>query len=106
MASYATGISVLWNGIAFQEVVGLSWTYAGGQSRGRSIAWTDDAGTVSIDCLGANNTGLSNYGVRAQLQITGGGQALTNQAVWESLSVSSEPNDVTRYTVTLRLLDG
>lgn len=105
MATYSTGITVTWNALAFQEVVGLSWTYGGGQSKGRSVPWTDEAGTVSVECLGTNNTGISNYGTRAQLVISGGGQSLTSQAVWESLGVSSEVNGVTRYTVTLRLLD-
>lgn len=105
MADYSAGISVTWNGIAFQEVTGLSWTYGGGPSKGRDVAWTDDAGSLSIECLGTNNTGIGNYGVRASLVISGGGQSLTNNAVWESLSVASEVNGVTRYTVTLKLLD-
>lgn len=106
MATYSVGISVTWNGIAFQEVTGLSWSYGGSESKGRSVAWTGDAGTVSIECLGTNNTSVSNYGTRAQIVISGGGQALTNYAVWESVSVAAQPNDVTRFTVTLKLLDG
>lgn len=106
MANYSTGVSVTWNGVAFQEVTGLSWTYGGGPSKGRTVAWTDDAGSATIECLGTNNTSTSNYGVRADLVITGGGQLLTNKAVWESLGVTSEVNGVTRYTVTLKLLDG
>ena len=106
MASYATGITVTWNAVAFQEVTGLSWSYGGGPSKGRSVAWTDDVGTVAIECLGSNNTSTSNYGTRAELSISGGGQTLTNKAVWESVAVASEVNDVTRFTVTLRLLDG
>ena len=105
MATYSTGVVVTWNGIAFQEVTGLSWSYGGGPSKGRSVAWTDDVGSVAIECLGGNNTGTSNYGVRATLVISGGGQSLTNPAVWESLSVANEVNGVTRYTVTLKLLD-
>lgn len=105
MATYSTGVVVTWNGIVFQEVTGLSWSYGGGPSKGRSVAWTDDVGSVAIECLGGNNTGVGNYGVRATLVISGGGQSLTNPAVWESLSVSNEVNGVTRYTVTLKLLD-
>lgn len=105
MATYSTGVTVTWNGIAFQEITGLSWTYGGGPSKGRSVAWTDDAGSVSVECLGSNNTSVANYGVRATLTISGGGNSLTNAAVWESLSVSNEVNGVTRYTVTLKLLD-
>lgn len=106
MATYSQNLSVTWGGVAFTEVVGLEWTYGGGQPKGRSVVWTDEAGTVTVTALGANNTGISNYGVRASLVISGGGQTLTNNAVWESLSVANEVNGVTRYTVTLKLLDG
>lgn len=105
MATYSTGVAVTWNSIAFQEVTGLSWTYGGGPSKGRSVRWTDDAGTVAVSCLGTANTSISDYGKRATLSIDGGGQSLTNPAVWESLSVANEVNGVTRYTVTLKLLD-
>ncbi len=105
MATYSSGITVTWNAVAFQEVVGLSWTYGGGPSKGRSVAWTDDAGNCTVECLGSANTSISNYGVRSTLVISGGGQALTSKAVWESLSVASEVNGVTRYTVTFKLLD-
>ena len=105
MASYSTGIVVTWNGTTFQEVTNLSWTYGGGPSKGRSVRWTDDAGSVSVECLGGNNTAISNYGTRATLSISGGGQSLTVPAVWESLSVANQVNGVTRFTVTFRLLD-
>ncbi len=105
MAIYSHGVSVTWNGTAFQEITNLSWTYGGGAPKGRSVAWTDEAGTLTVECLGGNNTAVGNYGVRAQVVVSGGGQSLTNQAVWESVSVASEVNGVTRYTVTLKLLD-
>lgn len=106
MATYSTGVSVTWGGSAFSEVVGLDWTYGGGAPKGRSVVWTDDAGSVSITALGGANTSTSEYGLRKQLVISGGGQSLTVQAVWESLSVSNEVNGVTRYTVTFKILDG
>jgi hypothetical protein len=104
VATYSTGISATWGGVPFQEVTDLAWTY-GSEPRGRSAPWTDDAGTVSITCLGGANTGLGEYGLRKQLVLSGGGQSLTNQAIWESLSVAPELNGVTRYTVTFKLLD-
>jgi hypothetical protein len=104
VASYSQGVSISWGGTPFQEVTGLTWNY-GGESRGRSVPWTPTAGSVSVECLGANNTATSNFGLRKQLTISGGGQSLTNYAVWESVSVASELNGVTRYTVTLKLLD-
>jgi hypothetical protein len=106
VASFSTGVAVTWGGSAFSEVVGLDWTYGGGAPKGRSVEWTDDAGSVSIAALGTANVSISEYGRRKQLVISGGGQSLTVQAVWESLSVANELNGVTRYTVTLKILDG
>jgi hypothetical protein len=91
--------------VPFTEVVGLDWTYGGGAPKGRNVEWTDEAGTVSIASLGTANISISEYGLRKQLVISGGGQSLTNYAVWESLSVANEVNGVTRFTVTLKLLD-
>lgn len=105
MASYSTGIAVTWNGTPFTEVVNLSWTYGGGAPKGRSVIWTDEAGTLSVECLGTANTSTANYGTRGTLVVSGGGQALTSQAVWESLSVANEVNGVTRFTVAFKLLD-
>jgi hypothetical protein len=105
VATYSTGIAATWGGVAFQEIVDLSWTYAGGSPKGRNFIWTDDAGNVSITCLGAANTAISEYGLRKDLVLSGGGQSLTSKAIWESLSVATELNGVTRYTVTFKLLD-
>ena len=102
MASRSEGISVTWNGTAFQEVTDLSWSY-GGDSKGRNVAWTDSPGSVAIACLGTANISTTLWNTRAQVAISGGGQSLTAYAVWESLSVASELNGVTRYTVTLKL---
>jgi hypothetical protein len=105
VAFYSTGISATWGGVAFQEIVDLSWTYAGGAPKGRSEIWTDDAGSVSVTCLGAANTGLGEYGLRKDLVLSGGGQSLTSKAIWESLSVAPELNGLTKFTVTFKLLD-
>lgn len=105
MAQYSQGVSVTWGGVAFSEVVGLDWQY-GSTPKGRSVEWTDAAGTVSVVSLGAANTSISEYGLRKVLVISGGGQYLTSYAVWESLDVANEVNGVTRYTVTFKLLDG
>jgi hypothetical protein len=104
VATYSTGISATWGGVAFVEVTDLAWNY-GSEPRGRSAVWTDDVGTVSITCLGGANTGLGEYGLRKDLALSGGGQSLTSKAIWESLSVAPELNGVTRYTVTFKLLD-
>lgn len=106
MAQYSQGVSVQWGGVAFSEVVNLDWQYGGGSPKGRSVEWSDEAGTVSVASLGTSNTSISEYGLRKQLVISGGGQSLTSYAVWESLDVANEVNGVTRYTVTFKLLDG
>jgi hypothetical protein len=105
VATYSTGISASWGGTPFVEVVDLSWTYGGGPSKGRSVVWTDAVGSVSLTTLGSANTSPTEYGLRKSLVLSGGGQSLTTNAVWESLAVAPEVNGVTRYTVTFRLLD-
>jgi hypothetical protein len=102
VASYSTGITVSWNAVTFQEVTGLSWSY-GGDGKGRSVAWTDSPGSVTVECLGPANTSTALWNTRAEVAISGGGQSLTASAVWESVSVASEVNGVTRYSVTLKL---
>lgn len=106
MASYSQSVAVTWGGTPFTEVVGLDWTYGGGPPKGRGVVWTDEAGSVTVTTLAGANTSAAEYGLRKDLVISGGGQALTVKAVWESLSVANEVNGVTRFTVTFKLLDG
>ena len=105
MATYSTGIAATWGGSPFAEIVDLSWTYGGGPPKGRNAIWTDEAGSVSITCLDGANISTAEYGLRKQLVLSGGGQSLTVNAVYESLNVVPELNGITRYTVTFRLLD-
>jgi hypothetical protein len=105
VATLAQGITVTWDGTSFQEVTDLQWTYGGGPAKGRSVPWTDDLGSVQISCLGTANMTTANYGLRREVVINGGGAGLTHKAVFESLSVTPELNGVTKYTVTLKLLD-
>ena len=102
MATHSTGITVTFNGAAATEVVGLSWTWGGGLPKGRSVVWTDDAGTVSVETLGAASTGA--YGVRGTLTITGGGMGLTCTACCTSVSAAAELNGVTRYASTFQII--
>lgn len=106
MATYSTGITATWGGTPFAEIVGLQWSYGGGSPKGRSAVWSDELGSVSIECLGSANASTSEYGQRKQLVISGGGQSLTTYALYESVSVASELNGVTRFSVTLKILDG
>ena len=102
MASYSQNIAVTFNGAAATEVVGLSWTWGGSLPKGRSVVWTDDAGTVNVETLGAPSTGA--YGVRGTLTITGGGMGLTCTACCTSVSAAAELNGVTRYTTTFQII--
>lgn len=105
MATYSTGITATWGSVTFREMQSLSWNWSGAGAKGRSAPWTDEIGTVSIQCLGAAGLSVDKAGERQQLAITGGGCDLTTYAVWESLSVDAELNGVTKYTVTLKILD-
>ena len=105
MATVSTGITATWGGVSFVEIVDLTWSYGGGAPKGRSVIWTDEAGSVSITTLGTANMSTSEYGERKQLVIGGGGQSLTSYAVFEGLTVSPELNGVTRFTATFKLLD-
>lgn len=105
MATHSSGIAVTWGGVPFAEVTDLQWSYGGGSSKGRSVAWTDDAGSVSLSCLGSANISTANWGDRDTLTITGGGMDLTYVAVFEQVAASAELNGVTRYTATFKILD-
>lgn len=105
MATFSTGISATWGTVTFREMQSLSWNYGGAGSKGRDAPWSDELGTVSIQCLNAAGIDKANAGERKQLAITGGGCDLTTQAIYESVSVDAELNGVTRYTVTLKILD-
>ena len=104
MATYSTGVFVSWNGTLFEEVQDLSWSYGGGR-QGRSTDWTAEQGGVTVACLGTANTNISNFGQRAAFIISGGGAGLSTYAVWETVNVTYERNGVTRFAVTLKILD-
>lgn len=106
MATYSTNVSASWGGSAFSEIYDLSYTYGSGLPRGRDSEWTDDLGSVTLSCFGTANISTSEYGKRKQLSISGGGASLTTYAVLDSLAVQYGLNDVTRFTVTFKILDG
>lgn len=105
MATYSTGIEVTWGGTAFSEIQSLSWSAGGGGAKGRDAPWTDEVGSVSLQCLNTANVSTSLVGTTATLVITGGGCGLTVPAIYESASVDTELNGVTKYSVTLKILD-
>lgn len=106
MATYSTGITATFGSTTFAEVTDLAWTYGGALPKGRSVVWTDEAGSVTLTCLGATGITTASYGLRNDLTISGGGASLTCKAVYVGLGVAPELNGVTRYTVTFKILDG
>lgn len=108
MATYSADVQVSWGGTLFTEVTDLQWTYGGGMPKGRGtgdFAWSDEAGTLTLTCLGPANVNATQWGLRRQLVVSRGGSSLTSYAVCESVGVAYEVNGVTRYTLTFRLLD-
>lgn len=108
MAQYSTGITATWNSQTFNEVRSLSWQWgAARQDRGLGTAqgWTPEPGSVTLTCLGTgSNVTTGNVGKLYPLSITGGGAALSCNAVFESLSVQPELNGVTQYSITLKIV--
>lgn len=105
MATFSTGVSVSWGGTPFTEVYDCSYSYGGGMPKGRDVVWSDELGQVTVACFGTANISTAEYGQRKTLAISGGGSSLTTPAVLESLAVQYGLNDVTRFTVTFRILD-
>lgn len=103
MATYSTGVAASFGGSALSEVVGLSWNWGSGHSRGRSLNWKPVLGRVQVEMLGFAAT--SRYGQRGTLAVTGGGVNLTCTAVCTDLSVAAEVNGVARYTYTFDIMD-
>lgn len=111
MATYSTGITATWGGVPFSEVYELALPLLGGVRKDRSSnmssqGWTDEVGNVSISAYGTVNMTVSEYGRRRALVVSGGGVALTFNAVCTAVSATPELNGVTRYTFTAKLLDG
>lgn len=107
MATYASGVTVSWNSVAFQEVVDLKVALGGNLPTSREApaggAFAVDLGTIEIACLGSANCSVANYGKRATFQVSGQGVTFTHKAIFERLNVQKKVNDIERYTVTLRL---
>jgi hypothetical protein len=105
MATYAAGVTVTWNTVAFTEVVELKVSHGGDLpiSRSGGSPFALDLGTIDVVCLGTANCTPANYGKRATFQITGPGVAFTHKAIFQRLSVEKKVNDVQRHTVTFRL---
>lgn len=103
MATYATGITATWNGTSFGEVTEIAVTHGGSLPLARASAWTLDVGTIEMKCLHTANISAANYGKRGTVTIAGGGLGYTGTAVLEKFTLAGVVNDVSRYSVTLRI---
>lgn len=97
-----------WGAVTFKEVASLSLSYGGGdrQDRGSGTAagWNPTPGSVTLSCFDATGASASNYGILADLSITGGGVSYGGKAVLTEIGAQPELNGVTRYNVTLNLI--
>jgi hypothetical protein len=105
VATYSTGISATWGAVTFQEMQSLSWNYGGAGSKGRAVPWSDEVGNLTIQCLSMSGVAVTHVGSTATLTITGGGCNLTVPALYESVSTDAELNGVTKYSISLKVLN-
>lgn len=110
MATYSTGITATWGGVAFSEIYDLSVSRYGNIRQDRTLnassqGWSDSAGTVSLSTYGTANMSDVEYGTRKQLSVSGGGFTLTVQAVCTAVSVAPELNGMTKFTFTAEILE-
>lgn len=105
MAAYASGVTLTWNSVAFEEVIDLKILHGGDlpiSRGGNGSPFAVDMGSIDVVCLGTANCTLTNYGKRATFQVTGPGVVFTHKAIFQRLAVEKKVNDVQRHTVTLR----
>ena len=104
MAVVCTGVTVTWNGIALGEVTKIDVTRGGALPMGRSTRWTLDAGTIEIASYSTTRLTADQYGLKATLQVAGGGLAFTTKAICQTLKWSGTVNDVARYVGTFKIV--
>jgi hypothetical protein len=102
MATTSQGIGFSFNGSPASEIRDLSWSYGGGYTVGRDAAYLPEAGSVSIQTLGAISYSI--WGTRGTLLITGGGMALSVTAVCTDMGVQAQLNGVTVYSAEFTIL--
>lgn len=97
-----------WGEVTFKEVASLSLSYGGGDRQdrgsGTSAGWNPAPGSVTLSCFDPTGISASNYGILADLSITGGGVSYSGKAVLAELGAEPELNGVTRYNATLKLI--
>lgn len=105
MATYSAGITVVWGAITFAEITSIDIDKYGELSRGRSVDWTDSAGTVKITTLSPTGVGSANWNQKGLLTIAGGDMNLVVNALYMGFSASAELNGVTKYTINFKILE-
>lgn len=102
MATVSQGISFSFNGSPATEVTGLSWTVGGGYTSARDSAYLAESGSVSLECLGGISTSI--WGTTGTLTISGGGMALSVDAVCLDVTAEANLNGVTRYSAEFSII--
>ena len=103
MATVCTGVSATWNSVLLGEVTEIDTRIGGDLPAARGSTFSLDAGTISLKCLSTAAIGVSQFGKKATLDISGGGLTVTAKAICESLQMTGKVNDVARYAATFRI---
>lgn len=102
MATDSTGVVFSFNGSTHGNVAALSWSWGGGYSESRSVAFKHEIGTVTISSFDAISTTV--WATAGSLVVTGGGVGLTATAVCTDVGAEAQLNGVTRYSATFQLI--
>ncbi len=105
MAIACAGVTVTWNSVPFQEVREIRVEGPGSLPGGRLTPWTLDLGTIEVSCLGTANISSAQYGKRLVLGIQGGGISWSADCIYQTYRIEGVVNDVTRYTVSFKVMD-
>ena len=103
-ATYATGITVTWNSVTFEDVTELKTKLGGKLPMARTGVWSMDMGAIDIVCLHTANISQAQYGLKSTIAITGGGMAFTSKAICESFTMAAAVNNVARYAASFKLV--
>jgi hypothetical protein len=104
MAVVCTGVTVTWNGVTLGEVTKIDVQRGGALPMGRSTRWTLDAGVIEIASFSTARLAADQYGLKATLQVAGGGMAFTTKAICQSLKWGGTVNDVVRCVGTFKIV--
>ena len=102
MATVSQGISFSFDGSPASEIRSLSWSVGGGYTMARDSAYMAESGSVTLETLGGISTSL--WGTAGSLVITGGGMALTVDAVCTQVNASANLNGVTVYAAEFAII--